>query len=445
MLKRNRIFYIYQVLVGLFLWFTAMSMVQAARPLWTFTPAVGSNPTQAIPANGSASIQYIIENQSNKSKQLVMVPIPGVTQTAPCPLAPKGQAGSSCTLNLVISGSALPQNGVHGGPALCQTNADGSPNSSQCYQPSPGNQLNITLSTAPPTPPTPSATISVNGSPLLLIPNTTGSLIVTNTGSNTALNVMASLPPALMTDVTQDASNCAILIAGESCNLHFTVNAQSHPPTAITVAGTNTNTVGATITLTLPYVTNGTVNAIVLDAANNLIYLGGSFSLVGPNVGNGVPLDNSTGLPVATFPLVNAVVHAVVADGDGGWYIGGSFTNVGGEPRNRIAHILSDGSVDLTWNPDVNGTVLALAVSSTTVYAGGVFTSAGGQARNNIAALDITTGNATAWNPNASSSVTALAVSGSTVYASGTFTSIGGQARNRIAALDASTGNATAW
>src|SRR5207247_9983385 len=92
-----------------------------------------------------------------------------------------------------------------------------------------------------------------------------------------------------------------------------------------------------------------------------------------------------------------------------------------------------------------NSSVLALAVSGSTVYAGGIFTSIGGQPRNRIAALDAATGAATAWNPIADSSVVALAVSGGTVYTGGYFTSMGGQPRNNIAALDAGTGAATAW
>jgi len=195
------------------------------------------------------------------------------------------------------------------------------------------------------------------------------------------------------------------------------------------------------------WVTNGPVGAIVRTA--DTVYIGGSFTYVGPCTGFGVPLDVTTGQPAATFPRVNGAVKACVADGSGGWYIGGEFTQVGIVARDYIAHILADGSVDLSWNPNAGGvsypTIHALAVSGTTVYAVGYFTSIGGQMRNNIAALDAATGNATAWNPDANTVVYALAVSGTTVYAGGDFTIIGGQTRNRIAALDAATGNATAW
>ncbi len=192
------------------------------------------------------------------------------------------------------------------------------------------------------------------------------------------------------------------------------------------------------------FVTNGGVSAMVTDGTTT--YIGGTFSQVGPFVGCGVPIDETSGYPLAAYPkVVNGQINAVVPDGSGGWYIGGTFTQIGDTVRNRIAHINSDGALDAFWDPDSNGTVYALAVSGDTVYAGGSFTNIGGQGRNYIAALDTSTGNATSWNPNANNGVSALAASGNTVYAGGNFTGIGGQSRNFIAALDALTGNATSW
>ncbi len=192
-----------------------------------------------------------------------------------------------------------------------------------------------------------------------------------------------------------------------------------------------------------PWAPNGAVRAIV--HADGITYLGGDFTSFNMLPGYGVPLEMATGAPVAVYPQVNGTVEACIPDGVGGWYIGGNFTMVGGVARNRIAHILADGSVDAAWDPNANSTVYALAVSGSTVYAGGQFSTIGGQTRNRIAALSTTTGLATAWNPNASSWVNALAVSGTAVYAGGDFTTIGGQTRNRIAALDTATGLATAW
>ena len=194
------------------------------------------------------------------------------------------------------------------------------------------------------------------------------------------------------------------------------------------------------VSLQGPICTNGQINAIANDA--NFTYIGGSFTQVGRCMGGGVPIDgSSSSLSVNYSDLlaVNGTVSAVVSDGAGGWYIGGSFSAVGGVTRNNIAHLLDDRTLDTAWNPNASSSVYALAVSGNTVYAGGLFTTIGGATRNHIAALD-SSGNATAWNPNANSTVSALAVSGSTVYAGGTFTAIGSQSRT-IAILDDTSGS----
>ncbi|HHF7364461.1 TPA: DUF1566 domain-containing protein, partial [Legionella anisa] len=68
----------------------------AGAPLWTIFPAPGSNPTQIVPENGTATVNYMVQNQSSKSKRLIIQPIPGIIQTTTCTLTPKGKIGSSC-------------------------------------------------------------------------------------------------------------------------------------------------------------------------------------------------------------------------------------------------------------------------------------------------------------------------------------------------------------
>ncbi len=207
---------------------------------------------------------------------------------------------------------------------------------------------------------------------------------------------------------------------------------------------TTTTTTTTTIKGKINVVTDGPVYASCYDESNKILYIGGSFTQIGPRSGCGVPLNTSDGkpsIPLPDLPKVEGYVYAVVPDGSGGWYIGGSFTKVGSEPRNNIAHIDSSGN-PTSWDPSADNTVYALAISGGAIYAGGSFTSIGGQTRNYIAAIDITTGNATSWNPSSNNAVTAFAISGdgSTIYAGGLFTSIGGQIRGYIAAIDASTG-----
>ena len=186
-------------------------------------------------------------------------------------------------------------------------------------------------------------------------------------------------------------------------------------------------------------------DVLCMARSENILYIGGDFTRINV-VAKGAALDNATGKTPAGViaPRINGTVSVAVPDGSGGWYIGGSFTNIEGETRNNIARINSDGSLH-DWDPNANGTVWAIAVSDTDLYAAGYFTSIGGETRNYITAIDTSTGNATQWDPNANNVVLAIAVSGTNVYAGGYFSHIGGETRNRIAAIDTSTGNATTW
>jgi hypothetical protein len=140
---------------------------------------------------------------------------------------------------------------------------------------------------------------------------------------------------------------------------------------------------------------------------------------------------------------VNGTVFAVAQVGDR-TIIGGDFTTVGGQPRNHVAAIRANGTVDPTFNPDVNGVVRAVAGSSdgSTIYIGGTFTTAGGAARSNLAAVDAVTGAAvSSWTANTVGSdptVLALTRTGSTLYVGGRFTGIDGTTRKRLVALNTS-------
>ena len=169
------------------------------------------------------------------------------------------------------------------------------------------------------------------------------------------------------------------------------------------------------------WVTNGTVNAIAVDG--DYTYIGGSFTYVGPNTGYGAKITTTSTSPNMSFPKVNGFISCSVSDGNGGWYLGGHFTKVGSYTRNYIAHILSDGSVDATWNPDANNNVLSIAVSGSDIYVGGLFTSIGGQSRNHLAKLNNTDGSAdSTWNPNSNGYyVNLIVIEESDIYIGGGF------------------------
>ena len=194
----------------------------------------------------------------------------------------------------------------------------------------------------------------------------------------------------------------------------------------------------------------GLANATAFARSGDTLYVGGAFSHVGPNTGSGIPLHYGEGTPASRYPKVNGEILAAISDGAGGWFIGGNFSAVGGQPRLNLAHVLSGGGV-AEWSPDPDKQVYALALSGGTLYVGGQFDTIASQARSKIAAVDVDIGQATPWNPTAAgylygyTAVFALALRGDTVYVGGNFLSIGGLDRHYLAAVDAHTGQALAW
>ena len=130
-----------KLLVGM-LGFLFVSISHAGNPLWTFSADPNNPPTISISAAGSATIKYVVTNQSLTPHTLAMNPVAGITQITTagnCPNPVTLAYQQSCTLNLLVNGSALTGN-VNGGPTLCQLGS-----SLQCYQPSQDSILNITL------------------------------------------------------------------------------------------------------------------------------------------------------------------------------------------------------------------------------------------------------------------------------------------------------------
>jgi len=189
--------------------------------------------------------------------------------------------------------------------------------------------------------------------------------------------------------------------------------------------------------------TDGPVLSLLVT--NGTVYLGGQFNYVGPDTSGASVVDATTAQLSPGFPAVNGPVYSAASDGQGGWYIGGTFSSVGGIVRSNLAHVLADNSVDPLWNPQANGSNTVIRVSGGTVYVGGGFTRIGPTLRNRIAALDAVTGQPTAWNPNAGAVVTAMQIVGNLLYVGGNFTTIGGSNRMRLAALNLATGFANSW
>ncbi len=187
---------------------------------------------------------------------------------------------------------------------------------------------------------------------------------------------------------------------------------------------------------------NGSIRAMVKDGAGNL-YIGGTFTSVVDVAANRVAKwTAATASWSALGAGVDGNVFALAMDASGNVYAGGDFTLAGGGAAANVAKW--DGAAWSALGTGTNGVVTALAVNgSGPVYAGGLFPMAGGTMVNFVAEWD-----GAAWSAlgagvwgDTSRVVYALAVDGSgNVYAGGDFTTAGGGAAQYVAQW-----NGTAW
>ena len=121
-----------------------------------------------------------------------------------------------------------------------------------------------------------------------------------------------------------------------------------------------------------------------------LLRQAGSFAVV---------YDTESDRPVAAIRF-NRPIRAAVADGRGGWFVGGGFIHAGGKLRKRLVRIRSDGTLDPSWHPAANGngvSVGGLALAGSRLYVSGDFERVNGRSRIFLAAVDARTGTLLPW------------------------------------------------
>jgi hypothetical protein len=148
----------------------------------------------------------------------------------------------------------------------------------------------------------------------------------------------------------------------------------------------------------------------------------------------------------ATTPSLNGTVSAFNADAPGVLYVGGAFTDAGGDPNADFIATWSGGAWKALGASPLTGGVTSIAYRDGKVYAGGVFVNAGGNPNADFLAV----WDGARWSPvcNASGSaingtVLALQIIGSTLYVGGAFQNGAGIASaDYLLACDLNTGAA---
>ncbi len=206
-----------------------------------------------------------------------------------------------------------------------------------------------------------------------------------------------------------------------------------------------------------PNIIDGLVNGVA--TVGNKVVVGGTFTQVKSS--NGTTLsraelfsfDPTTGVVDTNFAPVfsgGSVDTVTAAPGGNAVFVGGKFQTVNGVTQKRLVKInLSDGSINTTFKPNVNGSwVQDSQVLGNDLYVAGAFTNIGGQPRERLAAVDVNSGLA---DPNVNIPFTNkrdgtlrvahfdISPDGTKLVATGTFLTAGGQDRAQIAMLDLTT------
>jgi uncharacterized delta-60 repeat protein len=175
-------------------------------------------------------------------------------------------------------------------------------------------------------------------------------------------------------------------------------------------------------TLNIPAAVVGTVISLAAQSDGKVIFAG-DFTQVNSVVRSNFARVNADGILDTTFNPGTGFDVAplkIVVQPDGKILTVGLFTSYNGSARNGIARLNSDGSLDATFNPTINGTVFALALQSDgKILIGGTFNAVNGQTRSNAARLNADGSLDATFNPTIGSG--GVTINGITVQSDGKF------------------------
>ena len=184
-------------------------------------------------------------------------------------------------------------------------------------------------------------------------------------------------------------------------------------------------------------------NGIVTDMEpkGEVLYVGGNFREVGYITGGIAYLPEHTEYPDLQFPHVQGEVFVIIPDGNGGWFIGGNFSQVGPLRLTNLAHIHADFQIDADFNPTFNNDVLALAIKDNILYVGGIFGNVENSGRRYLVAYDLNTNTLADFNPDPNGIVYDLEIYGDHLLAGGLFSTVSGVTQRGLAKISLDSGN----
>lgn len=188
---------------------------------------------------------------------------------------------------------------------------------------------------------------------------------------------------------------------------------------------------------------DGTANVTLVVA--DTLFVGGSFSSIYNEEGGALPRNNlaalnrTTGEPVSFAPELDGDVWALALSPDEQiLYVAGSFLTAQGQPRERIAaYDIASGELTDFTTPSPNRSLRAIAVDESKIYVGGLFSEVGDDPRSHVAAFDSQTGALDdSFTASANSRVTSLLAGTDRLWVGGDFNRFNDSCQRGIAAVD---------
>ena len=187
----------------------------------------------------------------------------------------------------------------------------------------------------------------------------------------------------------------------------------------------------------------GERGVLAIATVGDTLYLGGTFGEVGgePRLG-AAAVNASTGALGPWAPLTSRGDVLAIAASGGDVYLGGDLA----PPANGFAVKVNGttGAESATWRPRLGNTVNALAVDGAGVAVGGFFSLYQAVARRSLAAFDLDTGQPVPM-PYTDGIVRVMTVANRILYFGGTFYEVNGQRRRHLAAFDLDTRTLTSF
>ncbi len=210
-----------------------------------------------------------------------------------------------------------------------------------------------------------------------------------------------------------------------------------------------------------PDINNNQLHALAISNTGDKLYIGGNFSKVGGMNRAGLARVSTTDTGAvdswdagASAP---ATTKSLLLTGDG-LYVGGMFSNIGGQPRNSIARLSTTDATADSWNPDAgmgsdsrDVAVYSILVSAddSKMYLGGSFVTMGSNDALSFAIIDKSSATPAAgfsdMNIGNPGEIYTIATQGDSVYFGGNFVRANGKPLHYLGKWDSASNTLIDW